>query len=87
MKLRLTITFLTLLSCSETHKGVTKTLDFKDFSIQVPATWQQVRAKGIDSFVGQIALDDGDTASFDLGWYSNSLDEQSINDKDSTNPE
>jgi len=94
MRLRLTITLLTLLSCTDRQKGETKkldvekliidvpvtwqTLDFKDFTIQVPETWQQVRARGIDSFVGQIVLDKGDTASFDLGWYSNPLDVESI---------
>jgi len=78
MRLPLTLIFLTLLSCSERQKSDTKTLDFKDFTIQVPATWQQIKAKGVDSFVGQLALDNGDTASFDLGWYSNSLDDESV---------
>ena len=92
MRLRTTILLLTLLSCTNKQGGETtksdiiqnkinvpktwKTLDFKEFTIQVPPTWVQVRIKGIDSYVGLIALDNGDTASFDLGWYSNSLEEE-----------
>lgn len=53
-------------------------MDFGRFKIDVPGTWQQVRAKGIDSYVGQMILDNGDTVSFDLGWYSNPLDDESV---------
>lgn len=93
MRLR-TIILVTLLSCTNKQSRETrkpdiienkidipttwKTLDFKEFTIQVPPTWGQVRIKGIDSYVGLIALDNGDTASFDLGWYSNPLDDESI---------
>ena len=53
-------------------------MDFGEFKIDVPSTWQQVKADGIDSYVGQMILDKGDTVSFDLGWYSNSLDDESV---------
>ena len=76
MRLRLTIILLTLLSCTSKQKGRTKTLDFGEFKIDVPLTWQQVKAKGIDSYVGLMILDNGDTISFDLGWYSNPLEEE-----------
>jgi len=77
MRLLLTIIILTLLGCTnKQRKGETKTLDFGRFKIDVPGTWQQVKAKGIDSYVGQMILDEGDTVSFDLGWYSNSLEEE-----------
>ena len=72
----MTIILLTLLSCTDKQKGETKTLDFGEFKINVPATWQQVKANGIDSYVGLMILDKGDTVSFDLGWYSNSLEEE-----------
>lgn len=94
MRLRTTIILLTLLSCTDRQSRETrkpdiienkvdvpttwKTLDFKEFTIQVPPTWGHVRIKGVDSYVGLIALDNGDTASFDLGWYSNTLDDESI---------
>jgi hypothetical protein len=94
MRLRITIILLTLLSCTDKQKGGTsesdvvenkvdvpdtwQTLDFNEFTIQVPPTWQQIQIQGIDSFVGLIALGNGDTAMFDLGWYSNALDEESI---------
>lgn len=53
-------------------------MDFGRFKIDVPETWQQVKAEGIDSYVGQMILDNGDTVSFDLGWYSNSLEDESV---------
>jgi hypothetical protein len=76
MRLRFTIILLTLLSCTDKQRGETKTLDFGEFKIDVPLTWQQVKAKGIDSYVGLMTLDNGDTVSFDLGWYSNPLEEE-----------
>src|SRR5687767_12416812 len=75
MRLRLTFILLVLFSCNDRQKSETKTLDFEYFTIDVPATWEHVKARGIDSFVGLLALDHGDTIMFDLGWYSNSLDE------------
>ncbi|MEQ8240753.1 MAG: hypothetical protein RIA69_16155 [Cyclobacteriaceae bacterium] len=53
-----------------------KTLDFIQFTIEVPNNWDKVKQRGIDSFVGQIAIDETDTVHFDLGWYSNDLEEQ-----------
>ncbi|WP_143165060.1 hypothetical protein [Chryseolinea serpens] len=50
-------------------------LDFGQFTITVPATWDPVKVRGIDSYVGLIALGEEDTINFDLGWYSNALDE------------
>jgi hypothetical protein len=67
---------LTLFSCNGKSKLETKTLDFGNFNIDVPVTWQQVKANGLDSYVGLMILDKGDTVSFDLGWYSNSLEEE-----------
>jgi hypothetical protein len=63
----------------------TKLLDFGEFTIIVPSDWMPVKEKGIDSFVGRIALTDGDTISFDLGWYSNSLEEEVPYDVDGDN--
>jgi hypothetical protein len=50
-----------------------KTLDFGQFTIEVPSTWDKVKLRGLDSFVGQIAIDETDTLTFDLGWYSSDL--------------
>jgi hypothetical protein len=75
MRLRLAIILLALLSCNDKQKSETKTLDFEHFTLDVPVTWEHVKARGIDSFVGHLKLDNGDTIMFDLGWYSNSLDE------------
>lgn len=76
MRLRLMVIFLTLLSCSDRQNSNTKRLDFGQFTIDVPTTWEHVKANGIDSFVGHLALGNGDSVMFDLGWYSNPLEEE-----------
>lgn len=71
-----TIIVFGLTGCSQTPtKRDTKTLDFGAFTIETPVSWKQIKAKGIDSYVGKIAIDDNDTLDFDLGWYSNPLAE------------
>ncbi len=50
-------------------------MDFGTFTIETPHTWKQIKAQGIDSYVGKIAIDDSDILHFDLGWYSNDLTE------------
>jgi hypothetical protein len=72
-------------SCNPEKATETKTLNFGEFTITVPSAWQPVNEKGIDSFVGRIALTDGDTISFDLGWYSNPLEEEVLYKVDETN--
>src|SRR5687767_5441037 len=65
-----------LTACSQPQpKGQTKTMDFGAFTIETPHTWKQIKAQGIDSYVGKIAIDDSDILHFDLGWYSNDLTE------------
>jgi hypothetical protein len=51
-------------------------LDAGDFTIEVPSSWKILKEKGIDSSVGEIAIDETDTIFFDLGMYSNSLEEE-----------
>jgi hypothetical protein len=51
-----------------------KKLDFTEFTMDVPATWSALPMQGIDSYVGGISMNDGQQATFDLGWYSNSLE-------------
>ncbi len=53
----------------------TKTLDFGHFTINVPKAWEQVESRGFDSYVGGIKIDTDKVVSFDLGWYSNALNE------------
>lgn len=77
MKKFLTAIIVTgLTACSQTQpKGDIKTMDFGAFTIETPQSWRQIKEKGIDSYVGRIAIDDKDTLDFDLGWYSNTLTE------------
>jgi hypothetical protein len=75
----LSILTLCLLSCDDSAVDTNalpanKQLDFGDFTIEVPATWQPVTLQGIDSYIGGIQMDQDQQATFDLGWYSNSLD-------------
>lgn len=75
-KLLTAILVIGLTACNERQpKGGTKTMDFGAFTIETPLTWKQIKEKGIDSYVGRIAIDDTDTLDFDLGWYSNTLTE------------
>lgn len=65
-----------LTSCNQPRQwNETKTLDFGAFTIETPTTWEKIKVKGIDSYVGRIAIDDKDTIDFDLGWYSSTLTE------------
>lgn len=66
---------LILLSCRQKQHGETKNMDFDAFSIETPLTWKKVNRKGIDSYVGAIAIDSIDTLKFDMGSYSNTLNE------------
>lgn len=55
-----------------------KTIDLGPFSIDLPTNWQVVEVQGIDSYVREIVTGDGDTIYFDYGYYSNSLEEESV---------
>lgn len=67
----LTISALFLI-CS--FQPATKTLDYKQFTIEVPRTWEMVNVQGMDSYVGRFSISETEYAGFDLGRYSNSLD-------------
>jgi hypothetical protein len=69
----ITLTLVGILTSCEKVKRDKKSLDFGRFTIEVPGTWDKVKRKGIDSYVGQIAIDENDTLNFDLGWYSSDL--------------
>lgn len=64
-------------------------MDFGAFSMETPENWVYVKQRGIDSFVGKIAIGNNDTLYFDYGMYSNDLEESFNNgyyyiiDKDS----
>jgi hypothetical protein len=67
---------LLIFGCADSKpKTDSQTLDFGSFSIVTPDGWTKIKAKGTDSYVGQIAIDNSDTIDFDLGWYSNTLTE------------
>ena len=57
---------LYLIACNDTtHKMHSHTLDFGSFSIETPNSWTKIKASGIDSYVGGIAIDNNDTLDFD----------------------
>lgn len=65
---------LLFIGCADNNPKVDKqTLDFSSFSIVTPSSWTIIKAQGVDSYVGRIAIDNTDTLNFDLGWYSNKL--------------
>jgi len=76
MKIILGLLLLFGIGCTDSKsKDDKQVLDFGAFTIETPSTWTKVKAQGVDSYVGQIAIDNTDTLYFDLGWYSNKLDE------------
>src|SRR4051812_44268713 len=75
-KLLTAIIVIGLTTCNQGKpKSDTETMDFGAFSIETPQSWQQIKARGADSYVGRIDIDEKDTLDFDLGWYSNTLSE------------
>jgi hypothetical protein len=65
-----------LFSCNSNDENTgTLRLDLGVFSLEVPKSWKYIHERGADSYVGRIAIDEVDTLSFDLGWYSNKLND------------
>jgi hypothetical protein len=72
------LNFLVFNSCtsySQIHsKRQFKTIQFEEFVIEVPLSWQKVNLQGIDSFVGGVS-DGEDTLVYDYGTYSTKFEE------------
>lgn len=68
IQLRLML-FLTLILVSCEKEELSKTLDFQQFTIEVPANWESYSLQGFDSKVGGIK-NNKDTLKYDYGWYS-----------------
>ena len=60
-------------SCSGPKK---KELDFGQFKIVVPETWEKVQRWGVTSHAGQIAIDEIDTLNFYLDSHADDLTER-----------
>ncbi|MBP8115357.1 MAG: hypothetical protein KAY50_08370 [Chitinophagaceae bacterium] len=76
MKIISGLLLLLFIGCADNKpKADNQTLDFGSFSIVTPNGWTKIEAQGVDSYVGRIAIDNTDTLHFDLGWYSNKLNE------------
>lgn len=67
------ISLFFVMNCSN-YKKETHILDFNRFTIEIPKNWKKIEnLRGIDSYVGGFVTEDGDSITFDLGIYSNSL--------------
>tara|TARA_R110000796_G_scaffold71409_3_gene162075 strand:- start:65085 stop:65642 length:558 start_codon:yes stop_codon:yes gene_type:complete len=55
-----------------------KLMDFEKFEMEVPSDWEIIQLKGIDSYVGGVITSEGDTLIFDLGWFSQDVEERDI---------
>ena len=76
MRIVLSVLCCMAVSCAERKTVPDKqVLTFGSFTIETPAGWTKIKARGMDSYVGRIAIDKTDTLDFDLGWYSNTLTE------------
>ena len=69
-KLLSIIIILLICSCASPKY---KVIDFGQFEITVPETWNKYERKGIDSYVGGIITDKNDSLNFDFGRYSADL--------------
>jgi len=69
---KLILVILLLLIFSSTQR-LYKDIDFGRFKITVPASWHKIDLQGMDSYVGGIVTEYGDTLKFDLGRYSGDL--------------
>tara|TARA_A100000171_G_scaffold35057_1_gene33554 strand:+ start:253 stop:810 length:558 start_codon:yes stop_codon:yes gene_type:complete len=58
---------VSLFACEKREYRV---IDFGDFEMEVPKEWRKISLMGVDSYVGGIITSEGDTLTFDLGWYS-----------------
>ncbi len=58
---------LLLLSCE--REDLSKTMDFEQFTIDVPADWKSFTSQGYDSKTGGIT-NGKDKLTYDYGWYS-----------------
>jgi len=65
--------YVTICFISCTNKN--KRLDFEKFHINVPATWNKIEIKGIDSNVYAIVTENSDSIFLDFGKYSESFNE------------
>jgi hypothetical protein len=68
----LSLLFLTLLLLNFSSENE---MDFGAFSMKTPKNWTYLKQRGIDSFIGKIAIDKNDTLYFDYGLYSSDLEE------------
>jgi hypothetical protein len=76
MKIITGLLLLLIIGCTNGKpKDDKQTLNFGSFSIETPNGWTKIKEQGVDSYVGRIAIDNSDTLGFDLGWYSNKLNE------------
>lgn len=73
MKFITLILVLFLSSCRKEPEF--KTMDFGSFAIRTPVAWNYLKESGTDSYYGKIVIDESDTVYFDLGWYSNKLED------------
>lgn len=66
--------FLSVLISCHPQDGI-KTMNFGKFTIEVPGAWKKKKLLGEDSYVGGIVMESGKMAVFDLGYYSNDLED------------
>ena len=84
MKITVRLLFFLIIGCIDSKsKSEKHVLDFGSFTIETPYGWTKIKEQGIDSYVGRIAIDNIDTLHFDLGWYSNKLNESELTILDS----
>jgi hypothetical protein len=77
------ILFVSMLfvSCAGTRTSVNAiNSPYGNISFSLPNNWKQVEKQGIDSYIGLILTDTGDTLHYNLGYFSYNLDEREPDD-------
>ncbi|AMR34241.1 hypothetical protein A0256_23705 [Mucilaginibacter sp. PAMC 26640] len=75
----LTILFTSSLAFAQVSRA-TKLIQYPQFSIRVPKQWVRLEVETEDSFFGYIQIGKDEFVGFDLGWYSNNLNEDEFGD-------
>lgn len=64
------------ISCKkDIERDTKKIVDLNTFSIEIPSNWNEIKIKGIDSYVGGFVTDKGDTIKFDYGEHTSKIDQ------------
>ena len=66
------LSFIVFMGCNDSQQN--KVIDFNNFEITIPNTWNKIDIKGIDSYVGGFSTKSGDSILFEYGKHTYQMD-------------